>query len=348
MYVDAKRLMPVVAAGMLAFASPVKAQETLVAAAYGGVWGDAITKCVLTPFSQSTGMKAVLEPGNSNINRTKLKQQMGNPTFTVVWMDGGVSELAGEDGSLAALDAATIPNMKGVASEGLYKNSKGEIYAIGTGYFSFGIIYNTEKVKQVPTSWWDLWKPEYAGQVLLPSTSNAFGVPFVQYVAKLAGGSAENIEPAIKKFKELKVSSYADGSGPAANAFQSGEAIIGGFYGSVAWQLADQGLPIAYVIPKEGVLASDMRIHIPKGTPKMKEALQLANFAIAKEQAGCLAETLSVGPATMGVTVSEAKKPRLPWGKDGSIKNLAVFDWNKVNEQRDKVVDAFNRQVIGK
>jgi putative spermidine/putrescine transport system substrate-binding protein len=124
--------------------------------------------------------------------------------------------------------------------------------------------------------------------------------------------------------------------------------IAGAHYASSAWGLADKGLPITYVAPKEGAPSGDIRVHIVKGTKNLKAAEQFVDFAIAKEQAGCLAEKVYVGPATKGVPLSEKARSRMPWGKDGSISTLARIDWAEINASRQAVTDIWNREVVRK
>jgi putative spermidine/putrescine transport system substrate-binding protein len=211
-----------------------------------------------------------------------------------------------------------------------------------------GLVYNTKEVKTSPTSFWDLWKPEFAGAVTVPSPTNAMGVPLFLHLNKASGGSTGNYAPAVKKYKELKVSSFFDASGAATNSFQSGEVIAGAHYASAAWSLADKGLPITYAAPKEGAPTGDIRVHIVKGTKNQATAEKFVDFAVAKEQATCMSEKLYVGPATKGVNLSEKAKSRLPWGKDGSIANLALIDWNELNPQRQAVIDLWNKEIARK
>jgi putative spermidine/putrescine transport system substrate-binding protein len=149
----------------------------------------------------------------------------------------------------------------------------------------------------------------------------------------------------VKRYQELKVSSFFDTSGAATNSFQSGEVIVGAHYASAAWSLADKGLPITYVAPKEGAPTGDIRVHIVKGTKNQAAADQFVNFAVAKEQATCMSEKLYVGPATKGVTLSDKAKGRLPWGKDGSISNLSLINWPELNAQRQAVTDLWNKEI---
>ena len=341
-------LMLGLAAVGVSSAAPSFAQEKLVVAIYGGNWGTAIEKCVFEPFTKSTGIGVTSEPSVSTVTRSKLQQQKGNPALDAVWIDGGISELAMADGTVGTLDPKRIPNLAGVIDEGIYKRKDGSIYAASTGFYAVGLTYNTKEVKEVPTSWWDLWKKEYEGKVIIPSPVNAAGIPFFLTVNKAAGGDMKNVQPGVDRLKTLKVSSYYDASGQGASNFQSGEAIIGAHYATAAWGLADQGLPIAYAVPKEGAPSSDIRIHLVEGTKKKESAEKLINFAVSKEAATCLSENLYVGPATKGVTLTDKAKSRMPWGPNGSVKSLFLPNWEEVNANRDRLTEIWNKQVAGK
>ena len=325
-----------------------RAAEGLTVAFYGGSWGEAIQKCMVDPFVKATGIKATPEPGVSSVTIAKLRQQKGNPSIDVAWMDGGISELAGDEDLVAAIDPKQIPSVAGMLPEGIYKKANGDIYALSTGFYALGIVYNTKEVKTPPTSWLDLWKPEYAGVVTFPAPANAMGVPAIALINTVAGGTLDNLEPGMQKLKSLKVSSFFDTSGGADNSFQNGEAIIGGHYAQAGWAMADKGLPIGYAVPKEGAPSGDIRVHIVKATPKMADAEKFVSYAVGKEAATCMAETIYVGPATQGVALSDKAKQRMPWGASGTVKNLALSDWTKLNAARSKITDAFNREVVGK
>lgn len=328
--------------------TPALAQESLTAAFYGGEWGEAIQKCIVDEFVKATGVKVTPEPGVSSVTLAKLKQQKGKPAIDVAWIDGGVSELTVPDDLVAAIDPAKVPNVANMIPQGVYKTPDGKIFALSTGFYSLGLVYNTKEVKTPPSSWWDLWKPEFAGVVTIPAPANAMGVPLFLHLATISGGGFDDFAPAVKKLKDLKVSSFFDTSGNATNSFQSGEVIVGGHYASAAWALADKGLPITYVVPKEGAPSGDIRVHIVKGTPKQAAAEKFVNFAIGKEPATCMSNKLYVGPATKDVVLSDKAKDRMPWGKGGSVANLALFDWTKLNAKRQAVTDVWNREVARK
>ncbi len=344
-----RNVMATALAGATALgAGYASAQQALTVAFYGGEWGDAIQNCIVDPFVKASGIKVTPDPGVSTVTLGKLRQQKGAPVIDVAWIDGGISELASADGLTATLTPAAVPNIANMIPEGVYKTGAGAIYALSTGFYSLGLVYNTKEVKTPPAAFADLWKPEFAGVVTTPSPTNAMGVPLFLHLNKAAGGSAGNYAPAVARYKALKVSSFFDTSGGATNSFQSGEVIAGAHYASAAWSLADKGLPITYVAPKEGAPTGDIRVHVVEGTKNKAAAEKFVDFAVAKEQAACMTEKLYVGPATKGVNLSDKAKSRLPWGKDGSVANLALIDWTELNKQRQVVTDVWNKEIARK
>ena len=345
-----KRVVPALlgAGACLALASPAFAQQRLTVATYGGNWGEAQKACILDPFAKASGVQVVQETSVSTVTYNKLKQQKGNPSIDIAWIDGGISELAAADGVVAPIDPAKVPNISGLINEAVYKNKDGKIYALSTGFYALGIAYNSKELKEAPQSWWDIWKPEYAGKVTLPSPVNAAGIPFFAHVIGLTGGTLDNPAAAVDKLKGIKVSSYYDASGVAQAALQSGEAIAAAYYNTAAWAIADKGLPIAFVVPKEGAPSADIRVHIADGTKNLDAALQFVNYAVSDEAMNCLAEKLYVGPPTKQYKISEQAKSRMPWGANGSVKNLAIPNWEAINAKRQALTEVWNRQVAGK
>jgi putative spermidine/putrescine transport system substrate-binding protein len=84
------------------------------------------------------------------------------------------------------------------------KDANGLWYGDYYGVISFGS--NTQFVKTPPTSFADLKKPEYKGQVAIDGDPRSAGDAFAAvFAASLAnGGSLDDIMPGIKFFQELK------------------------------------------------------------------------------------------------------------------------------------------------
>ena len=335
------------AAGLITAPQAGAQQQKITVAWYGGNWGDAFRACVAEPYTQATGVQVSPEVGTSTTTLAKLQQQKAAPTIDVAWLDGGISELAEQAGVLDTLDPAAIPNLKNVIDQGVYRKD-GAAYAVSSGYYSLGIVYNTREVKQPPASWKDLWRPEYAGAVALPSPANSSGVPFVFFLARVWSVDPSNLAPLYAKLATLDTALYFDSSGAATNAYQSGEAVIGAHFNVGAWDLIDKGLPIGFAVPKEGAWATDARLHLVKGAPNKAAAQRFIDTALTPQAAACLAQRLYLGPAVRNTQVPPDVARKLPWGAEGSVQNLSLFDWNLINSRRAEVTEAWNRQVARK
>jgi putative spermidine/putrescine transport system substrate-binding protein len=82
-----------------------------------------------------------------------------------------------------------------------------------------------------------------------------------------------------------------------------------------------------------------------KGTPKKAAAEKFINQALTPESSACLAEKLYLGPSVKNVAVKPETARKLPWGENGSVKNLQLSDWFEINGLRSRVVDAWNREI---
>lgn len=340
-------LSAITGAALMAGASFAHANEVRVAW-YGGNWGNAFKTCIADPFTKKTGITVIPEIGTSNTTLAKLRQQKDKPIIDVAFLDGGISELAEADGLLAPITEAAIPNLANLEPQAIYKVDGKGIFAVGAGFYSLGITYNKKEITTAPQSWDELWKPKYAGAVVVPSPANSAGVPFIAFLANIWKVPLTDLGPVYKKLHDLDVASYFDSSGAASNAFQSEEAVIGAHFSVGAWDLADKGLPIGFSVPKEGVWATDARLHLVKNSPQTSSGAQFINQALTPESSQCLADRLYLGPAVKGAKASEAAAVKMPWGVGGSIANLNLLNWAKINKLRASITSDWNREVANK
>jgi len=132
-------------------------------------------------------------------------------------------------------------------------------YWVGAYYGVMAIASNTSIVDNVPTTWADLKKPEYQGQVTLNGDPREAGAAFAAVVAASIanGGSFDDIMPGIEYFAELKKSGNLQVIDVTPAALISGEVPI-----AIDWtynfpglrdQLAEAGFEMQVVVPADGV-----------------------------------------------------------------------------------------------
>ena len=90
------------ALGTLALSCAAADAQRLTVATYGGNWGEAQKACILDPFAKASGIEVIQETSVSTVTYNKLKQEKGNPSIDIAWIDGGISELAAKDGVVEA------------------------------------------------------------------------------------------------------------------------------------------------------------------------------------------------------------------------------------------------------
>lgn len=344
-----------VAAGVLSIAPSLlnasrvrAAQAQLTVAVYGGQLGDAVRTGSIKAFEQATGAKVQEEVGVSTVTLGKLREQKANPTIDVAWMDGGVSEVAQAEGLVDTIDLAALPNGRDLFPEAVHKDSTGGVYAITGGFYSIGISYNRQQIKNPPASWKDLWRSEYAGKVTTASPINATWPNWFAHMCKVFGGDMDHIDPFIDAMKRLKVAAFWDAAGQSDNFFQAGEVDVGVHVHGNSWGLRDKGLPIVFVVPKEGAVAGDVRVHLVKGTKNKELALKYIDAVAGPAGQKSLIEMYAVGPGNRKVDIPSQYRHRMPYGATGSIKNLAIPDWFAINARKAKWIERWNKDVVGK
>ena len=101
---------------------------------------------------------------------------------------------------LEKLDKDAIPNVRNVMDTLQHPDfDPGGDYSVVYTWGMTGIVYNKKYIKEPPTSWNDLWKPEYKGRVILLNDSReVFGMAL-----KKNGWSNNSTDPAqLKKAYE--------------------------------------------------------------------------------------------------------------------------------------------------
>jgi len=126
-----------------------------------------------------------------------------------------------------------------------------------TGTISFAV--NTALVKNVPTSWADLKKPEYKGMVAISDPRNAAQGAMTVLAANFAnGGDEKNIDPGLKYFQDLNSAGNLTSVAPSKANVEKGEAKIAILWDYNALPMRDDlatkspAVPITVVIPSDG------------------------------------------------------------------------------------------------
>jgi len=315
----------------------------LVFATFTGSWEEA-HKAVLVPAFRKAAADAqiVLDPMLSVDQIAKVNAARANPPIDVMLHDPGPALVAiGQD----------LVEPYPVEKSAYYKDLISEAQ-VDTGPAPFfqvvGLTYNPEVIKTPPTSWADLWKPEFKGRVGITNMNSTLGTGFMVEIAKMHGGSEANIDPAFAAIEKLKpnLAAVAANPGALATLFQQGQIDISPGNFNAIQILKAKGVPVEFVAPKEGAIAFKTTIHIVKNSPNKELAFKLIEAALSPEvQAKLMDSPYLIVPTNTKVKMGGEIAKVLAKDTDDLKKKFVFQDWKKINEQRSAWIEKFNREI---
>ncbi len=212
---------------------------------------------------------------------------------------------------------------------------------------AIGIAYNPKTVKTPPTSWDDLWRPEYKGRVGITSLASTLGLAFLLDVNRLAGGNENDMAPGFARLKTLlpNLAAVSANFGAHGALFQQGEIDIGVQNFNFAEQLKAKGVPIEFVRPTTGTPAWKTSMHVVQGALQPDLATAFIDSQITAEvQAAMEKSPWDVIPTNRNVPFEGLVAAVI--AKDAAaLREMVFFDWAAVNRHRAAWTQQFNRDI---
>ena len=238
----------------------------------------------LEMFKEHTGIGVVHDYFNSEQEMlTKLRTNPG--VYDVVLINSAYTSQAAKEGLIEALDTTGMANVDDL-SPGMRNDPKlvanGKTYGVAWvwGVTSFAI--DSSDFQQIPDSIEALWNPKNAGRVGWRDDA----VEAVQLAAVALGQDINNpsdLSAIRQKLRALK---------PQIRTFWSSEDEWNQFFAANEFDLATYwsgsasrskntfGLPVEFVLPKEGAIGWLDGLSIPANAPNRNEAKAFINFMI--------------------------------------------------------------------
>ena len=264
-------------------------QELNVIAAYNA------KQDIFDKFSKDTGIEVNFLDMSSGKVLARMRSEKGRP-LADVWFGGGVDAFiaAKRDG---LLEKYVSPQAKHIPEK--YRDPEG--YWTGISLVTVDFAVNTAVLKEkgidIPRSWSDLTAPQFKGEISMSNPSISGTAYFILYSLLSSKGKVKGWE----FFEKLdnNIPFYAKrGSEPPQKA-AVGEAAVGLAPG--LWKgLQNQGYPIKYVFPEDGIPWWPAPVAIFKNAENMDSAKALVDWALSKE----------------GQKYLKTKDPRFPARKD--------------------------------
>ena len=253
--------------------------------------GEYMDMDLVEQFEKDTGIDVVYETFTSDEEMFIKLSQSSNNYDVIVPSDYMVERLLKKD-MLEKIDFSQVPNFKYVDQKykGLYYDPKNE-YTVPYFASHFGIVYNTDIIKEPITKWADLWNPKYKGEIImydLPRISMSVALQKLGYSI-----NTKNMDELIKAKDELikqKPLVYAYLTDEARDLVVQGDAANTVMYSGDALLMRTQNPNLKYVTPEEGMNMQVDNLAIPKRSKNKKNAEIFINYFTDPEIATANAE----------------------------------------------------------
>ena len=299
-------------------------------------------KGVFEKFNSIFGNTRVDTDMSSAEEITKFKAEANNP-------QADSAEIGMVWGKIAVTEGVTLPykNANWDKIPDWAKDKDGNFTGLYVGVPV--ILVNKDLVKNIPTSWEDLKKPEYKNSIVIADPrSSGSGVNMVLAVAYALGGDVKNLDPAFKYFAELqKLGNIKNIKGSTAN-IQKGEVPITIQYDFLALgnkrKLANE-VNLEIVFPKEGSIYAPGALILNKYAPHPNLAKAFADFVTSDEgqlefaKGGAMPVRAVAGNL---IIPEEIKKQMLP---DSFYKKVGKpQSWSEITP--DVIADRWEKEVV--
>lgn len=298
------------AAGLL-IGTCAQAQE-LVVGIFGGSFAEDSKTCHIGEFEKKTGAKVALKMGSSSQFAAAIRATGGKSDFDVVYIDNSLATQLKNEKLLEVIDRAKLANAKEISPRAFDKDNQYVVFMTGGTV----IVYDTKQVKTPPTSWNDLYKPEFAGKLAIGDISGTSGSQLLLALNKMKGGTLENMDAgfaAIKPLAKNSVTLYTQAD-QIVSLFERGEIAVAVWYPDRAGSAIDKGLPLAVAYPKEGAVGILPALVIPKGAKNPALALKYIDEVLSRQGQTCFAERKYAGPVNTQVKLSDKAARIVPNG----------------------------------
>ncbi|TAK11869.1 MAG: extracellular solute-binding protein [Anaerolineae bacterium] len=244
-------------------------------------------------------------------------------------------------GLVQPIDTSRLSNWSGVyeslASQG---NFDGQQFFIPWEWGYESILVRTDLVEEVPTSWADLWDPQYAGHVAVFDSGES---NFVMAASVLGidpyAATPEQVEQVKQKLLELKpnlLTYWTDYTEINQLVAQGDVWLAGQAWNDAYAALYDEGYEVEYLNPEEGRLGWLCGFGISANSANVDLAYDYINAALDAQSMANMGNAYYYGVANAdAVPLLDPYFVELMEMGDPSILNDTVFYQSLTDEQRE-------------
>ena len=242
-------------------------------------------------FEEETGIKINYIRLSAGEMLTRVEAEKDNPQATLMFGGSTDNYIAAVDKGL--LEAYQSPELKNTPDNYIDPTGTWNPIYVGCIAFACNAEWFADKGLDYPTSWADLLKPEFKGEVIMahPATSGT-AYTVLSTLVQLKGD--DQVWDYLKEL-DKNISQYTKSGSAAPNAVAMGEAAIALTFSHDGLQPTAEGYPIALSFPSDGTGYEVGAMAIIKGgkEEEMDNAKKFIDWMCSEAGQGLYAENSS-------------------------------------------------------
>jgi iron(III) transport system substrate-binding protein len=262
-----------------------------------------------------------------------------NPQFDI-WWGGPIDSFVAAKGE-GLLEAYDSPNYANLIDPVKMKDV--DNYWVGIYVGTLGFATNTDWLAAnpgvaAPTSWDDLLKPEFTGQVMVAHPSSS-GTSYTALATILQIRGEEAGWEYLKKYAAQMAQYTKSGAAPAKFVGQGEAAVAIVFSHDIVNEIENNKLPLLLTFPEEGTGYEIGGMGLIKGAAHMQAAKLWFDWALTPE-------TQALGPVYAAYQAPTVKGVELSHPELLEV-NLINYDFVWAGEHKKEFVDKFTNEIAG-
>ncbi len=230
------------------------------------VWTEYIPKDIIECFEAIYGITVNKDEYSDN-ETMYAKLSAGGTAYDLVQPTDYIVSLMIRQKLIQKLDKSKLPVLSNFDTNYLNLSfDPGNDYTIPYQAGTDAIVYNADKVSNPPTSWKDLWNPDYAGRMVFLDDSRAvIGFTLLTLGYDVNTKDASQLDQAKAKLAELVKNVKLFDSDSPKTALIAGDVDLGMTWTGEALLAQRENPKITYVYPTEGAIVWQDNWAIPTG-----------------------------------------------------------------------------------
>ena len=228
-------------------------------------WTEYVPADIFDCFGLVYGVDVNVDYFSSN---EELYSKMSSDLFDVVHPSDYMIGVLIREKLLQKLDQGKLTNIKNMDASlaGIYGDALNYLvpYQMGTQ----AIVYNSETVTNPPTSWADLWRPEYKNRIVAVDDNRVIiGMALLTLGYDVNSTDETQLAEAKQKLIELKPNIRVFDSDSPKTSLLAGDVDLGIVWNGEAFLAQQENPALEYVFPEEGSIIFYDGMGIPTNAP---------------------------------------------------------------------------------